>query len=547
MNHFFQNELFKILKDFGGLGLKRILQVAGMVGLSSTLLVALVNSAAKQVSEQQSTTLSFFLFVPLLVIYVVLMRINNSENISSTQIVVHRFRMHAMSQVLKADVLTLDKIDRSYILSALNRDAESISMGLVMLVPLFQSAAMTIFSFVYLAFISVPAALATMLFGAILFFVSVHHMKIKHQAFEVAWAEQAKVSSQMSEFLDGFTELKMNSQRAFDISSDLIATSRHVTNVKSHALIGMADHFAIVQVFFYGLVGVMIFIVPHFSDSFYVQIVSVSTTVLFLAGSLNGLIQTIPGVTQANTAAIEIAKLNEKLAKINNVVVEDQTSLDAGSLQSIKLESIVYQFAKQSTEKQFSIGPVSYEFQAGKVYFIRGTNGSGKTSLVRLLIGLVPLDSGQIYVNDEPINAFHSQQYRDQFSTIFNDFHLFKKLYGILQASDEEVNTWLEKLEVSSKVNCQDSEFNTLSLSTGQKKRVALAVAMLEKRPVIILDEWASDQDPEFRRFFYEIIIPELRALNKLVIAITHDDNYFDRADHLLLVDNGKLYEDAKR
>jgi putative ATP-binding cassette transporter len=124
---------------------------------------------------------------------------------------------------------------------------------------------------------------------------------------------------------------------------------------------------------------------------------------------------------------------------------------------------------------------------------------------------------------------------------------LFKKLYGILQASDEEVNTWLEKLEVSSKVTCQDNELNTLSLSTGQKKRVALAVAMLEKRPVIILDEWASDQDPEFRRFFYEKIIPELRALNKLVIAITHDDNYFDRSDHLLLVDNGKLYEDAKR
>ena len=60
MNYFFQNELFKILKDFGGLSLKRILQVAGMVGLSSTLLVALVNSAAKQVSEQESTTLSFF-------------------------------------------------------------------------------------------------------------------------------------------------------------------------------------------------------------------------------------------------------------------------------------------------------------------------------------------------------------------------------------------------------------------------------------------------------------------------------------------------------
>jgi len=66
---------------------------------------------------------------------------------------------------------------------------------------------------------------------------------------------------------------------------------------------------------------------------------------------------------------------------------------------------------------------------------------------------------------------------------------------------------------------------------------------MLENRQIIILDEWAADQDPEFRKFFYESIIPKLKDEGKIIIAITHDDGYFDKADHLLLMENGLLME----
>ena len=66
---------------------------------------------------------------------------------------------------------------------------------------------------------------------------------------------------------------------------------------------------------------------------------------------------------------------------------------------------------------------------------------------------------------------------------------------------------------------------------------------MMENRDVIILDEWAADQDPEFRKFFYEVIIPRLKAQGKIVIAITHDDNYFHLADHLLLIEHGTMSE----
>ena len=58
---------------------------------------------------------------------------------------------------------------------------------------------------------------------------------------------------------------------------------------------------------------------------------------------------------------------------------------------------------------------------------------------------------------------------------------------------------------------------------------------------MLLLDEWAADQDPQFRLFFYDHILPELRARGKTLILITHDDRYFERADQVLKIENGQI------
>ena len=68
-------------------------------------------------------------------------------------------------------------------------------------------------------------------------------------------------------------------------------------------------------------------------------------------------------------------------------------------------------------------------------------------------------------------------------------------------------------------------------------------LAMLEDRDILILDEWAADQDPLFRRLFYRELLPQLKAAGKTILAITHDDHYFDQADRLLKMDGGRLSE----
>ena len=88
-----------------------------------------------------------------------------------------------------------------------------------------------------------------------------------------------------------------------------------------------------------------------------------------------------------------------------------------------------------------------------------------------------------------------------------------------------------------------DAERNTIDnrLSKGQEKRLAMVYTLLEDKPIIVLDEWAAEQDPEFREFFYSTLIPELKKKGKTIIAISHDDKYFSYADRIIKFDYGKI------
>jgi len=213
---------------------------------------------------------------------------------------------------------------------------------------------------------------------------------------------------------------------------------------------------------------------------------------------------------------------------------------DFSDVRSISLHDVTYQHSTVSEKNKFQLGPLSYQFDAGKVYLIRGSNGSGKTTLIRILTGLYQPSSGEVRVNGKSISEPSSLDYRDIFAVVFSDFYLFKKLYGIEPPKPEEIDQLLERFQMQGKVSIQNNTFSDLQFSTGQRKRIGLIVALLEKKQFIILDEWAADQDPAFRQEFYEQIIPQLRAMGKTVIAITHDDHYYDKADHVLYMFDGK-------
>src|SRR6185295_6938848 len=113
--------------------------------------------------------------------------------------------------------------------------------------------------------------------------------------------------------------------------------------------------------------------------------------------------------------------------------------------------------------------------------------------------------------------------YRQRFSAVFYDFYLFERLFGLDAIDlDAESRRYLDLLQLSNKLEIKDGRLSTVDLSQGQRKRLALLNAYLEDRPIYVFDEWAADQDPQFKQIFYYELLPELKARGKTVIAITH-------------------------
>jgi putative ATP-binding cassette transporter len=455
--------------------------------------------------------------------------------------------MRILSQVIKSQLSSIDSIGRAEIQQVILRDVQMISQSISILVSAGQCLATVIFLVLYMAFISVTAFTITaiasvgfVLFGALI------SRKIS-DGFREAWARESVSNEIFSDFLSGYQEIKMDSRRARDFARELITVSQDSAQQKEKSLILSTQYFNYLQVLMYLVVGLLIYVVPLISPEFSTDVTQATTTALFITASLAGLIQSVPNLAQSNMSAKSVVALQNKLEN-TNIYRDAANKRDEKfhDVQSIALENICYKHENEKLGNKFALGPVSYTFEMGKVYFIRGRNGSGKTTLIRILTGLYTPQSGQVQVNGLAIEQPVSGAYRNLFSVVFSDFYLFKKTYGLSDIEDSEFKSLFEMFEISDKISINEGVFSTTKLSSGQRKRLALIVALLERKPILILDEWAADQDPEFRKEFYEVIIPRIRAMGKLVIAITHDDHYYASADEVLHVVNGKLIEGTK-
>ncbi|MBL4837421.1 MAG: ATP-binding cassette domain-containing protein, partial [Kordiimonadaceae bacterium] len=194
----------------------------------------------------------------------------------------------------------------------------------------------------------------------------------------------------------------------------------------------------------------------------------------------------------------------------------------------------------------FTAGPWKLDIQRGECLFLMGGNGSGKSTALKLISGLYDGDSGQILVDGTPVQLNSKPAYRALFSCIFPDFYLFDKLYGLKDVDPEKVNELIRWMQLEDKVTFKQDRFSTQDLSSGQRKRLAMIVSLLEDREIYLFDEWAADQDSHFREVFYTEILPKLKAAQKTVLVVTHDDRYWHLCDRSITLDIGVMTQGAR-
>ncbi len=339
---------------------------------------------------------------------------------------------------------------------------------------------------------------------------------------------------------EGAKELKLHRGRRATLSAEIAATVGGIRTARIRAINIFVTANAFGSLLYFAIIGLMLWLGSAGMGVGRPALSGFVLVLLYLKGPVEQIVNALPLLGRTQVALRRVAELSDEVLQPETATTTgfDQPGQAFGSL---ALRGVTHVFPAADGSAGFAIGPIDLELKRGETLFIVGANGSGKTTLIKTLLGLYPPGGGQIILNGQPVPADGLDAYRQLFSAVFTDYFLFDGLPNTAADGEELARRNLERFELNGKVAIRDGTFSTTDLSTGQRKRLALIQACLEERPVMMLDEWAADQDPAFRKIFYTEVLPELQAAGRTLIVVSHDDRYFGVADRVIRLRDGRI------
>lgn len=515
--------------------------IAGIAsGLSSAALIALINAALSQHFE---ATVLLWRFAGLWAI--ALLSASSSFYLINklSEKATYELRIHISRLILAAPYPYLQKLGKPALLANLTEDIAAIAGAYQLLPAICINSAVVTGCMAYLGWLSWRLAL---ILGGIVLFGALSFMLLKEMPkkyMERARAEYDNLSRSFRALTEGVKELKLHRARSGAFMEHSLAASAE--SYRRHSLAGLTFYMLAnqwVNLLYYATIGLILCVFPLWQSISQDIIRGYTLVFLFMMSPLAVLTNSLPVFGRAGVALQQVQKLGQSLQKQMRQAEAVKPPEVWAAFRSLSLQNLTHSFHREKDNRNFTLGPINLDFRPGELVFLIGGNGSGKTTLAMLLIGLYSPETGVIRLNGEAVTEANRDAYLQQFSVVFADFYLFDELFGIeAENVTAQAAGFLERLHLHHKVSINDGKFSTLDLSQGQRKRLALLIAYLEDRPFYVFDEWAADQDPEFKELFYLELLPALKAQGKTVLAITHDDRYFHVADRCIKLEEGRI------
>ncbi len=536
--------LFEFFSKESDLPQGQIVSVAIISGLANGMLLALINSGAENVLNKNIETHVFLLYLTAFILYTYTQKYALSQASIALEAAIRKVRVRIVDKIRHTELLFIENIGGyTEIYSKLTQDSSIISQAIVFVVFSIQSIVVLIFSLLYIAWLSPLSFLIAIIILGTTVFWRITTNKLATKALKKANQKEIIFFRTLNHILEGFKEIKINHRKSDDVFQQAEQVSIETEQLKVTASIKFIDILIAARVAFYILLPVLVFILPLYSMVSTDIIFKITTATLFIIGPINLITVTEPMLARTNVALNGIYDLETELDNAINSHSDSFITDPPDKFQMVKFSEVTFNYLDKQGESLFSITPTNLNIQQGELLFIVGGNGSGKSTLLKLLTGLYYPTSGSIYIDDEKIDHTNYQSYRELFAIIFTDFHLFDRLYGLHDIDEKQLKNLLSLMELTRKTKYIDGKFSHLDLSTGQKKRLAFISSVLEDKQIYIFDELAADQDPHFKKRFYEEILLDLKQQGKTVIAVTHDDHYFHVADRVLKMEYGELID----
>jgi putative pyoverdin transport system ATP-binding/permease protein len=513
-------------------------------GGSSAALIALISRSIGANRAELGTLAGAF--VALVVISLVTSIISQVVLIRLAQDAVFNLRMRLGRQILSSELGHLERLGNARITATLTEDVQAVATAVSSFPFLCIDLATIIGCFVYIGFLSWIVFLMVMALFVIAFVSCQWILNQARSRLVSAREDQDVLFHHFRSITDGIKELKLHyPRRQVFLKEDLEVTSSSFRRHNVNALILFAAAASFGKLIFFFVIGFVLFALPNILSIPLQTLSGYVLTFTYLILPLDKIVLKLPVLGQAS---VSLDKINALGLSLGSRSESSGVPMDIHSnWQRLELRNVAHTYHR-TEDSNFTLGEINLTLNASEIIFIVGGNGSGKSTLAKLMTGLYAPESGEVYFDGELISDRNREWYRQHFSAVFSDFYLFDRLLGIDDTNlDARAHNYLKQLRLDHKVHILEGRLSTTELSQGQRKRLTLLTAYLEDRPILLFDEWASDQDPVFRDLFYKEFLPQLKREGKTILVISHDDHYFHVADRIIKLDYGKIEFDERR
>ena len=447
-------------------------------------------------------------------------------------------RMKIYRRIASAPIVGIERVGASRLIAVLTNDVWRIVAGARVLPDLLISAVTLVGMLGFLLYMNANVfwfVIGAMAFGVVSYQVPVY---FGNKDFVRARDASDDLHQAIHGLIYGAKELKLNHEKQELYLKEVLAeieAAGSKYDKRGSTIVRAAMNYGELISFF--VIGAIAFIFINYHAITNSELIGVIMALLYVTSPVATILNCIPEIVIAQVSYNKVEKIFAELPVEENSATQGRLP----EWSTVHFSGVSFQH-QLSTGPGFKVGPVDFDVQRGQITFIVGGNGSGKSTLSKLLtLHYVPTE-GEIRFGSTVVTPATLFSCRQEIGAIFTDYYLFDRLLNPLSEERQaQIDAYLVALELDAKVSVVNGRFSTLALSDGQRKRLALLVSLLEDRSFYLFDEWAADQDPEFKAVFYEMILPDLRARNNVIIIISHDERYFHLADQILVMENGKL------
>lgn len=511
-------------------------------GLANTALISIINETIKYAVDKKVPPFLLVLsYIASLLLYFLLQYFYQALLITSSETLILKSRKELIDKIRKSSLQSFEQLGSTRLFILISQDTSTIGQIAGLASSIITSLIVITGTLSYLLIISYKGFLLTIFIIACSFIVALSKQKTNLIRIRYLMELQNVFLNFVQQMLEGMKEIKIDSH--VDKGLYNLHVGPHMEEVTRKTIsnsIFQSRFSLLAQSIFFITMGLILFVFPLLKISITDNPSQFVITLIYILSPIQMLLPLIPQLSRIKTTMDRIDSAKEMLQE--EACSEYKSEIIEHRFEQISLKDLTYHYKTQYND-DFTLGPISLDINAGDLIFIHGGNGSGKSTLIKVLTGLYPLHEGSISVDGQLIQAENLQWYRNMFGVIFTDNHLFEYIYGSEETPQSKIEDLIDKVGLQEKIQYKEGKFDTIDLSEGQKKRIALISTLAKDKAIYIFDEWAANQDPDFKYFFYKTLIPELNNRQKTVIIITHDDRYMHVAKRIIKMEHGRMHE----